>query len=362
MNVLLLRGNPRKNGYTQRITDLFVEGVADTAADLRDIDLQQRTIRPCIGCFKCWTTNPGTCIFRDDMDELLPMVMEADVIVVSSPLYFYTVSAAMKIFLERLLPVMKQGFEETPRGLMRNRLRYPDRWGTKRVILIAAGAFKKTDEFSAIRRTYELAAEGLGALCGGILIRPESYLLQFSLAKPKSVKTVETALKRAGYEAGTRGAISEETQSTVAAPLSESQDTFMTYANIYWEHVMELGADASDLGEVQRRVTTDARILMREMARSIDPVATARLKAILQFDFSDKDYHFRLEITKGSCVLTEETAEHPDLRVTTTAEIWGKAFTRESHMRDLLLSRKILLEGDKSLFMRLDRYFPPPAS
>ena len=58
--------------------------------------------------------------------------------------------------------------------------------------------------------------------------------------------------------------------------------------------------------------------------------------------------------------LTAETSEKCDLRVTTKAAIWAKVFMRQINVRDALVSGEIKLEGDKTLFTRLDRYFPPP--
>ena len=196
-------------------------------------------------------------------------------------------------------------------------------------------------------------------LCG-ILIRPESYLLQFTLAKPKTVKLIETAFIKAGYELVSKGAISDATIDQAALPLSSDLSHFQQYSNIYWEHAVAMGKNADDLEALQQRVTRDVRILMREMARTIDPLATAKLKAVFQFDFPDKGLYYRITVNKGSCSLTEEKTGSPDLRVRCSSEIWANVFMRQINVRDALVNHQIELEGDKSLFSRLDRYFPPP--
>jgi alkyl sulfatase BDS1-like metallo-beta-lactamase superfamily hydrolase len=121
---------------------------------------------------------------------------------------------------------------------------------------------------------------------------------------------------------------------------------------------MENGAE--DLEALQQRVTGDVRILMREMARSCDPADTAKLRAVFQFDFPDKNYFYRLSVDRGVCTLTEEKTENPDLRVRCSSETWALVFMRHINVRDALVNHLIELEGDKSLFSRLDRYFPPP--
>ena len=100
---------------------------------------------------------------------------------------------------------------------------------------------------------------------------------------------------------------------------------------------------------------------MREMARSIDPQAAARLRAVLQFDFPDRQRHYRFTVDKGRCELQFEPTENPDLRVTCTSDIWVALFMRQLNVAAALRQGVIRLEGDKSIFTKLDRYFPPPS-
>jgi multimeric flavodoxin WrbA/putative sterol carrier protein len=362
MKILVLRGNPRKDGNTQRITDLVVSGAREAGAQVDDVDLMHKKITPCIGCYHCWTVEPGKCRFDDDCGGLLELILDADVVLCSTPLYYYSVSSTLKTFLERTLPLTTQIFEKTPRGLMRNAVRYPGRWRDKRLGFVAAGAFKDPGNFEGLRSTFRLMADGFSMTVCCELVRPESYLLQFELAKPKTVKTVETALKRAGVELAMHAQVSEETQEKVSLPLSIDMPHFYKYSAIYWEHAMAMAGEAQNLAKVQRSVVADTRILMSEMARSIDPVASAKLRAVLQFDFPDKDLHYRLSVERGTCTIEETASDTCDLRVTVDTTVWAQVFTRQIDVRDALMQRKILLEGDKMLFTRLDRYFPPPVS
>ena len=99
---------------------------------------------------------------------------------------------------------------------------------------------------------------------------------------------------------------------------------------------------------------------MREMARSIDTKATARLKAVLQFDFPDQKRHYRLTVDHGCCDLRPEPTSNPNLRVTCTTDIWVALFMRQLNVTAALRQGIISLEGEKGLFAKLDRYFPPP--
>jgi multimeric flavodoxin WrbA/putative sterol carrier protein len=362
MNVLLLRGNPRKTGYTQRFTDLFLQGLFETKAEVVDVDLSARSVLPCLGCYHCWLVTPGQCVHPDDMGELLEHVLAADVLVCATPLYFYSMSSLMKVFIERLLPLTKQGFVKTARGLTRNSTRYPERWQGKKLISIFVGALKDPETYRPANETFQLIADGLGLELGGQLTRPESYLTDYPLSKPKTLKLIEAAFIEAGREAGMHGQLTQKTMSAAALPLASDLEHFRTYANIYWARAEELGAAALTPSEVQSRVAEDVRILMREMVRTFDARAAARIKAVLQFEFPDQNLHFRVHFDRGCCELTEGTSERPDLRIRCATPVWAGIFTQQIEVRDALKDRRLLLEGDKSLFARLGRFFPPPSA
>jgi multimeric flavodoxin WrbA len=346
MKLLIVRAHPRKNGYTRHCTDLFLKGAREGGADITDIDLSTMEIKHCLGCYSCWVSSPGKCVLSDDMERLLLLFLEAETIVFSTPLNSYGINSYLKIFLDRTLPLTMPGFTISE-GLIRNRLRHSQRW-PKKMAAIAVGAFKGEENFSALKKTFELYANGMELGYCGTLIRPESYMLQFTLAKPKTVKLIEAAFIKAGYELVTEGAFSRAIMEQAALPLSPDVSSFQRYSNIYWEHAESMGKDATDLFALQKLVTSDVRILMYEMARSIDPCATARLKAVFQFDFIDKALHYRITVDKGACRLTEETTDSPDLRISCTTDCWANIFIRQINIREALLSR-------------LDRYFPPPA-
>jgi|WetSurMetagenome_2_1015567.scaffolds.fasta_scaffold65627_2 multimeric flavodoxin WrbA/putative sterol carrier protein len=359
MKLLIIKSFPRKNGYTNYCTEFFVQGAREAGATISEIDLTKSRLDHCLGCYSCWNTTPGACVLADDMKGLLEKILEADTLVFSTPLNAYNLNSHVKIFLDRTLPLTAPGFEISDSGLVRNRLRFPSKW-PKKMAAIVVGAFCGEENFAGARKIFELYANGMNIQWCGMVNRPESFLLQFSLAKPKTIKRIEAAFVKAGFELVTEGRISSQVIKQAALPLSSDIEHFKQYSNIYWEHAVALGKGAGDLQALQRRVTTDVRILMHEMARSIDSVATTRLKAVFQFDFPDKDYYFRIAVNNGACVLSEEKTASPDLRVRCSTETWAGIFVNRSSVRDALMARRIELEGDKSLFMRLDRYFPPP--
>jgi multimeric flavodoxin WrbA/putative sterol carrier protein len=361
MNVLLLRGNPRKEGFTQRLTDLFAIGARETDARLIDVDLTCVSIQPCLGCYHCWLAHPGQCVHGDAMSGLLLQVLAADVMVCATPLYYFSMSSPLKIFFERLFPLSAEGAEVSGLGLLRNRLRDPELWRKKKLISIVVGALPGSSPYEPINQTFRLIADTLDMELGGQLTRSESHLLPYRLSKPKTLKLVETAFFKAGREAGTTGRLTPKTMEEAALPLAADEMHFRTYSDIYWEHARAAGVESTNLPELHERVGSDPDILMREMARTVNPKTTARLQAVLQFDFPDRQRHYRLTVDHGRCVMQQDTTADPDLRVTCNTDVWVALFTRQIGVTDALRQRAIVLEGDKSLFAKLDRYFPPPS-
>jgi multimeric flavodoxin WrbA len=362
MKVLLLRANPRKTGHTQKLADLFVRGLRETRAVVTDVDLTTSTITPCLGCFHCWLETPGQCVHSDDMSALLRQVLDAEVLVCATPIYYYAMSSYLKAFFERTLPLAQPGLGPSGRGLTGNRIRYPEQWRGKKLVTIVAGALHEPEAFRPANETFQLIADSLDLELSGQLTRPESYLLDYPLSKPKTLKTIEAAFVQAGRETGDTGRLSAETMKAASLPLAVDQEHFRDYSNIYWANATELGGEALNPDAVRRRVALDVRILMREMVRYLDPKATARVKAVLQFEFPDRKLAYHIRIESGRCELTKGTADNPDLVVRCKSEVWSALFTRVTDVRGALKSRQLVLKGDKSLFSRLDRFFPPPSA
>ncbi len=363
-NILIARGNPRKEGYTQQITDMVAQGATEAGATVVDIDLLEKQINPCLGCYRCWTNGNGRCVQNDDMQDLLDHLQWADVLLCATPLYNYMVSASMKLFLERTFPIMEQGIEKTPKGLFRNKLRNPSQWDGKKMALLCVGALRKKENFSGALASFKLLADGLHMEYAGALIRPESYLLQFSLAKPKTIKSIEMACMQGGRDLALRGYFSKESMKKVSLPLSRGEPHFEKYSNIYWQHTMRLAkSNEFSLQMVQEAVVKDVTILLNEMVSSYDPLTTAKVKASISIEFSDINKSFLITIHKGECSLVEDVDDKTaDLQIVTDRGSWIDLFLRKKEAKELLFERKIQLKGDKRLFTKFERYFPPPAS
>lgn len=98
--VLILSGSPRKDGNSDLLCDEFMRGAAESGNKVEKIRVASKKITPCFGCYYCSAHN-GECVHKDDMAEILQKMIDADVIVLSSPVYFYSINAQLKAVIDR---------------------------------------------------------------------------------------------------------------------------------------------------------------------------------------------------------------------------------------------------------------------
>lgn len=98
--VLILSGSPRKNGNSDLICDEFMKGALESGNDVEKIRVSAKNIHPCLGCYHCKDNN-GKCVFDDGMAEILQKMIDADVLVLASPVYFYSIDAQLKALIDR---------------------------------------------------------------------------------------------------------------------------------------------------------------------------------------------------------------------------------------------------------------------
>ena len=101
MKILAISASPRKGGNSDVLCDEFLKGAAESGHEVWKIRLAEKRIAPCLACYGCAETH--VCVRNDDMAEVLEALKAADVIVLASPVYFYSVCAQMKTMIDRCL-------------------------------------------------------------------------------------------------------------------------------------------------------------------------------------------------------------------------------------------------------------------
>ncbi len=101
--VLIIMGSPRRHGNTAKLAAEFARGARDGGAEVTTVTLAEQRIGDCRGCCAC--QSGGRCVQKDDMQEIYEALRENDVIVLASPVYFYTWTSLMKRMLDRTFAV-----------------------------------------------------------------------------------------------------------------------------------------------------------------------------------------------------------------------------------------------------------------
>ena len=123
MNILLIAASPGSlSVFSRRIAELrhfFTEKGDGTEL----IDISERTIRFCTGCFNCWWKHPGRCIHSDDMPRIYSEILKSDLVVFASPLSAGLPSWRIKTLQDRLIPLLHP-YIELRQGECHHRKRY----------------------------------------------------------------------------------------------------------------------------------------------------------------------------------------------------------------------------------------------
>jgi multimeric flavodoxin WrbA len=113
--VLVLLGSPRKKGNSAILADQIAKGAKAVGARVETLFIHGMKIAPCKSCYACQKPNSKGCSIKDDMQEVYKKLREADAWVIASPVYWFTVSAQTKLWMDRcfaLLPYAKEVFAD----------------------------------------------------------------------------------------------------------------------------------------------------------------------------------------------------------------------------------------------------------
>ncbi len=99
IKIIAVYGSPRKNGNSAALVKKAVEGARDAGADVEEVFLRDYEISPCLEIYQC--IKSGQCAIKDDFPAILEKLEASDGIILGSPIFFYSVSAHTKIFMDR---------------------------------------------------------------------------------------------------------------------------------------------------------------------------------------------------------------------------------------------------------------------
>lgn len=107
--VVVVSTSLRTNSNSELLAKSFVEGAKEAGNEVEYISLKNKDIRFCIGCLACQKT--GHCVIKDDVADIMNSVLEADVVVWATPIYYYEMSGQMKTLIDRLNPMYSKDYK-----------------------------------------------------------------------------------------------------------------------------------------------------------------------------------------------------------------------------------------------------------
>lgn len=109
MKAELVYGSPNgKNSASWRLGSSFGKGLESAGWETNETIIYDKDIKHCLGCKSCWSATPGKCVQADDMAGIIERLSNTDLVVLSTPLYYFMVPGKTKDYLDRHMPIFYQ--------------------------------------------------------------------------------------------------------------------------------------------------------------------------------------------------------------------------------------------------------------
>lgn len=102
MNILILQGSPRAKGNTAWMAEEYKNAAQAAGHQVTLVNVARKKIAGCLACEYCHGKGNGACIQQDDMQELYPLMAEAEVLVLAAPVYYFTMGAQIQAPIQRM--------------------------------------------------------------------------------------------------------------------------------------------------------------------------------------------------------------------------------------------------------------------
>ncbi len=349
MNILVINGSPKgERSNTWRLTRAFLEGMSvhektacRQAPSIEALSVGNLDIKPCLGCFSCWSKTPGTCCLHDDMQAVIKKMLWADVTIWSFPLYYFDVPGPLKNLIDRQLP-MALPFMSAEAESGGHPSRY-DMSGKRTVVISTCGFYTAKGNYSCVTSLFDrlCAQDGYTALfCGqGELFR----------VRELSEKTDEylSWVRKAGEEFAS-GGITQKTR------------TYLDQ-NLFPRDVFEAMADASWGVSKSGQKEDPSLVFTRQMAALYCKEAWSGHDIVLDMNYTDIDTTYRIVLGENGSRVEEEPAggfaTDSTTRINTPLSVWRSIASGEIAGDEALMRHLYSVEGDFDLMMHWDSYF-----
>ena len=224
MKVLVLNGSPKKKSDTFRMTERFLAGLNhEETHDVSVVNVIEKNIAPCRGCFGCWQQMEGHCLINDDQNEILDLYRAADLIIWSFPLYCYGMPSHLKAVLDRTIPLIKMKMVQEADGTVRHEALAD--FSKKHTLVICGCGFPDWDgNFDALKLQCRLCFRAPQIVCV-----PEAPMLNVPEAAVVADPLLD-AFEAAGEEYARSLELSPETIARLETPMIP-KETYIRIVN-----------------------------------------------------------------------------------------------------------------------------------
>lgn len=370
--VLVINGSPKlKASNTFKLTSAFLEGlkqVENLDLDIEILDVNELGLNPCKGCFACWNKTPGKCIHHDAMEAVLPKLVEADLLVYSFPLYYFSIPGPLKTFFDRQLPLVKPFMVERKDGMDSGA--HPSRYDRshQKVVAISTCGFYTT-------RSNYTGVEAMLDHCFGQDGYYPLFCAQGELFRVPELKSQCDAylehVRQAGLEYG-NGLLKEFTHpeqaindSTKAALSKEllPRKTFEMLADASWgiEDSGQADENFAESGKTAPKQVSGALIFTRQMAALYNPKAYSGHDLVMEMDYTDLGERYQIVLGKEESRVITRSDEFlkTDMVVSTPYTVWKRIAQGEIRGDEALMKGMYTVSGDPSILISWDTYFSP---
>ena len=202
--ILAINGSHRLgNGISQVLLNRFLKGSRAAGAECEIIYPRKMDINLCTACYRCIVKTPGVCFQKDDMENIIKGMKEADLLLLAAPVYFDTMSSGMKKLFDRLMPILGPVFE-----FREGRTYHLPRENIMQdVVTILLCGNPERESLQSIRGTFGRIVKNMrGRLLGEFLFTSS----QMVVSHADQLRDHLDALEKAGKEVVLRGQIGKE--------------------------------------------------------------------------------------------------------------------------------------------------------
>ena len=236
MKITVFNGSPRaENSNTHFMIEQFTKGAEQAGAEVENIFLAKKEIKPCKGCFSCWLKTPGRCIIKDDMAELIEKLADSDIVVFATPLYVDNVTGIMKIFMDRIIAAGDPHIEKDENGESVHVTKSEKR---PKLVVISNCGFPEQSHFQVLELLFKRIARNIRTEVIGEIYRGGGAILKDAplILKPLIMK-YSKLLQKAGREIAENNQLSKETRQELEKPLI-TVDSYIAEANKYFDQLL----------------------------------------------------------------------------------------------------------------------------